>query len=92
MKKGVWLSVIAGAAAVAGAAVAVSAFLKKKSRALSDQLDYEPEDDFEDIEVTEVTADDVLVDEEIADEAAAEDELVAEETLDEAPEQGSEAL
>ena len=47
MKKGIWVSVIAGAAAVAAAAVAVGAFLKRKSEALSDHLDYDPEEYFE---------------------------------------------
>ena len=47
MKKGLWVSVIAGAAAVAAASVAVAAFIKRKSEALSDQLDYDPEEYFE---------------------------------------------
>ena len=47
MKKGIWVSIIAGAAAVAAASVAVAAFIKRKSEALSDQLDYDPEEYFE---------------------------------------------
>ena len=59
MKKGIWLSVIAGAAAVAAASVAVAAFIKRKSEALSDQLDYDPDEYFEGEEeiIVEVTED-----------------------------------
>ena len=65
MKKGIWVSVIAGAAAVAAAAVAVGAFLKRKSEALSDHLDYDPEEYFE--------ADDELNGDSAAEEAAGEE-------------------
>ena len=37
----------AGAAAIAAAAVAIAAFIKRKSEALSDHLDYDPEEYFE---------------------------------------------
>lgn len=47
MKKGIWVSIIAGVAAVAAAGVAVAAFIKRKSEALSDHLDYDPEEYFE---------------------------------------------
>ena len=60
MKKGIWVSIIAGAAAVAAASVAVAAFIKRKSEALSDQLDYDPEEYFDDDEeeiIIEITED-----------------------------------
>lgn len=47
MKKKIWVSIIAGAAAIAAAAVAIAAFIKRKSEALSDHLDYDPEEYFE---------------------------------------------
>lgn len=46
-KKGFWLTVIAAVAAIAAASVAIAAFIKRKSEALSDQLDYDPEEYFE---------------------------------------------
>lgn len=62
MKKGIWVSVIAGVAAVAAASVAVAAFIKRKSEALSDQLDYDPEEyfDADDDVVVEVTGDETI--------------------------------
>ncbi|MBR6790793.1 MAG: hypothetical protein IKM31_08025 [Oscillospiraceae bacterium] len=60
MKKGIWLSIIAGAAAVAAASVAAAAFIKRKSEALSDQLDYDPDEYFEGEEeevIVEITED-----------------------------------
>lgn len=47
MKKGFWVSLLAGAAAIAAAAIAVTAFVRKKSKALSEHLDYDPDDYFE---------------------------------------------
>lgn len=47
MKKGVWVSIFAAAAAIAAAAVAVTAFIKRKSEALADHLDYDPDAYFE---------------------------------------------
>lgn len=47
MKKGFWVSLLAGTAAVAAAAVAVTAFIRKKSQALSEHLDYDPDEYFE---------------------------------------------
>ena len=47
MKKGVWVSIFAAVAAVAAAAVAVTAFIKRKSEALADHLDYDPDAYFE---------------------------------------------
>ena len=50
MKKGVWVSILAGVAAIAAAAVAVTVFIRKKSKALSEHLDYDPDEYFEDEE------------------------------------------
>ncbi|MGI5856935.1 MAG: hypothetical protein ACOX64_10805 [Candidatus Merdivicinus sp.] len=47
MKKGFWVSLLAGAAAIAAAAVAVTVFIRKKSKALSEHLDYDPDEYFE---------------------------------------------
>jgi hypothetical protein len=94
MKKSVWLSVIAGTAAVVGAAVAVTAYLKKKSRALSDHLDYDPDEDGfdEDCCGCAECAEETDVEEEIPLYPEPKDELVAEESLDDTPETGSEPL
>ena len=59
MKKKGLLSILAAGAAVAVAAVAATTYIKKKSEAITDYLDYEPEDDeeiiikSEEIETTE---------------------------------------
>ena len=47
MKKNVWIAIIAGAAAVVAGAVAVAAYVRKKSRALAEHLDYDPDEYFE---------------------------------------------
>lgn len=47
MKKGGWVSAFAAAAGIAAAAVAVTAFIKRKSEALVGQLDYDPDVYFE---------------------------------------------
>ena len=46
MKKNVWIAIIAGAAAVVAGAVAVAAYVRKKSRALAEHLDYDPDEYF----------------------------------------------
>lgn len=48
MKKNVWIAIAAGAAAVVAGAIALAAFLRKKSKALSEHLDYDPDEYFED--------------------------------------------
>ncbi len=48
MKKNVWIAIAAGAAALVAGAIALAAFLRKKSKALSEHLDYDPDDYFED--------------------------------------------
>ena len=53
MKKRFWVSLLAGTAAVAAAAVAVTAFIRKKSKALSEHLDYDPDEYFENDECDE---------------------------------------
>lgn len=47
MKKNVWIAIAAGIAAVAAGAIAVAAYVRKKSRALSEHLDYDPDEYFE---------------------------------------------
>ena len=47
MKKNWWLCLIAGVALIAAAAVAVALFVRKKSKALAEHLDYDPDDYFE---------------------------------------------
>ena len=47
MKKKGLISILAAGAAVAVAAIAATAYLKKKSESIADYLDYEPEDDEE---------------------------------------------
>lgn len=48
MKKNVWIAIAAGAAAVVAGAIALAAYLRKKSKALSEHLDYDPDEYFED--------------------------------------------
>lgn len=48
MKKNVWIAIAAGAAAVVAGAIALAAFLRRKSKALSEHLDYDPDEYFED--------------------------------------------
>ena len=48
MKKNVWIAIPAGAAAVVAGAIALAAFLRKKSKALSEHLDYDHDENFED--------------------------------------------
>lgn len=47
MKKSVWIAIAAGVAAVAAGVIAVAAYLRKKSKALSEHLDYDPDEYFE---------------------------------------------
>lgn len=47
MKKNMWIAIAAGIAAVAAGAIAVAAYVRKKSRALSEHLDYDPDEYFE---------------------------------------------
>ncbi len=75
MKKGVWVSIFAAAAAIAAAAVAVTTFIKRKSEALADHLDYDPDAYFESDE-----DDDSLYEEEPV-EAPADEEEPEEETI-----------
>ncbi len=46
MKKGFWISLIAGVAAVAAAAVAIAALIRRKTDAIAQELDFEPDDDY----------------------------------------------
>ena len=46
MKKGFWISLIAGIAAVAAVAVAVAALIRRKTNAIAQELDFEPDDDY----------------------------------------------
>ncbi len=48
MKKNVWIAIAAGVAAVVAGAIAVATYLRKKSKALSEHLDYDPDEYFED--------------------------------------------
>ena len=48
MKKNVWLAIAAGAADIVAGAIAVAAYVRKKSKALSEHLDYDPDEYFED--------------------------------------------
>ena len=46
MKKKLWISIIAGVAAVAAAAIAVAAVIRKKTKSIAQELDFEPDDDY----------------------------------------------
>jgi len=61
MKKGFWISLIAGTAAVAGAAVAVAALIRNKTEMIAEELDFEPDDDYFEIpyEETEEVAEEI---------------------------------
>ena len=48
MKKNWWICLLAGVAVIAAAAVAVVVFIRKKSKALAEHLDYDPDEYFED--------------------------------------------
>ena len=74
MKKGFWISLIAGIAAVAAVAVAVAALIRRKTNAIAQELDFEPDDDYFD------PADNEDEFEEEAEEAAEEAEKEASET------------
>lgn len=47
MKKGFWISLIAGVAAVAAVAVAIAALIRRKTDAIAQELDFEPDDYFD---------------------------------------------
>ena len=49
MKKSFWISLIAGVAAVAAVAVAIAALIRRKTEAIAQELDFEPDDDYFDI-------------------------------------------
>ena len=46
MKKSFWISLIAGMAAVAAAAVAIAALVRRKTDSIAQELDFEPDDDY----------------------------------------------
>jgi flagellar basal body-associated protein FliL len=46
MKKSFWISLIAGIAAVAAAAIAIAALVRRKTEAIAQELDFEPDDDY----------------------------------------------
>lgn len=49
MKKGFWISLIAGVAAVAAVAVAIAALIRRKTDAIAQELDFEPDDNYFDL-------------------------------------------
>ncbi len=49
MKKGFWISLIAGVAAVSAVAVAIAALIRRKTEAIAQELDFEPDDDYFDL-------------------------------------------
>ncbi|HIT80349.1 MAG TPA: hypothetical protein IAC40_08745 [Candidatus Faecivivens stercorigallinarum] len=49
MKKSFWISLIAGVAAVAAVAVAIAALIRRKTEAIAQELDFEPDDDYFDL-------------------------------------------
>lgn len=49
MKKGFWISLIAGVAAVAAVAVAIAALIRGKTDAIAQELDFEPDDNYFDL-------------------------------------------
>lgn len=46
MKKGFWISLVAGIAAVAAAAIAIAALVRRKTESIAQELDFEPDDDY----------------------------------------------
>lgn len=46
MKKSFWISLVAGIAAVAAAAVAIAALVRRKTESIAQELDFEPDDDY----------------------------------------------
>lgn len=46
MKKSFWISLVAGIAAVAAAAIAIAALVRKKTESIAQELDFEPDDDY----------------------------------------------
>ena len=49
MKKGFWISLIAGVAAVAAVAVAIAALIRRKTDAIAQDLDFEPDANYFDL-------------------------------------------
>lgn len=79
-KKKVWITVTAVVAAVIGAVVAVAAFMKKKADAISEKLDYNEADLYDDELIEDMEGPEAEVDE------------LTEEAPEELPEEGTEAV
>lgn len=57
MKKSFWISLVAGIAAVAAAAVAIAALVRRKTESIAQELDFEPDDDYFEIAEEEEACD-----------------------------------
>lgn len=84
-KKHSWIKIVAVLAAVAGAAVAIFAFLKKKGKKIKEELDFDEEMYFDDDEFE----DDIMNgDETVAPEEDADEDTAPEESADTAADAG----